>query len=93
MRSHRLPITLTGVQRRPAGRRRRCFRSLRARSAGLAHLLGMSTTKLGLEPLIGVEGLAQYLGVPAQTVYDWRPSGKAPRASAPSAGRARTAAS
>jgi excisionase family DNA binding protein len=46
----------------------------------LAHLLGMSTTKLGLEPLIGVEELAEYLGVPVQTIYDWRLSGRAPRA-------------
>lgn len=59
MRSHRLPITLTGVQRRPAARLRRWFRSPRARSALLEHLLGMSTTKLGLEPLIGVEELAE----------------------------------
>ena len=80
MRSHRLPITLTGAQRGPAGRQRRWFRSLRARSAVVAHLLGMSTTKLGLEPLIGVEELAEYLGVPAQTIYDWRLSGRAPRA-------------
>ena len=80
MRSHRLPITLTGAQRRPIGRRRRWFRSLRASSAVVAHLLGMSTTKLGLEPLIGVEELADYLGVPVQTIYDWRLSGRAPRA-------------
>jgi predicted DNA-binding transcriptional regulator AlpA len=33
----------------------------------------MSTTKLGLELLIGVEELAQ-------TIYDWRLSGRAPRA-------------
>lgn len=80
MRSHRLPITLTGAQRRQGGQQRRWFRSLRARSAALAHLLGMSTTKLGLEPLIGVEELADYLGVPVQTIYDWRLSGRAPRA-------------
>lgn len=40
----------------------------------------MGTTKLGLEPLIGVEELAEYLGVPVQTIYDWRLSGRAPRA-------------
>src|SRR5687768_15423033 len=80
MRSHRLPITLTGAQRGPAGRALRWFRSLRARSAAVAHLLGMRTTKLGLEPLIGVEELAEYLGVPVQTIYDWRLSGRAPRA-------------
>lgn len=40
----------------------------------------MNTTRLGLEPLIGAEELAEWLGVPIQTVYDWRLSGKAPRA-------------
>jgi excisionase family DNA binding protein len=40
----------------------------------------MNTTELGLEPLIGVEELAEYLGVPVQTIYDWRLTGKAPRA-------------
>ncbi|MGH3988990.1 MAG: helix-turn-helix transcriptional regulator [Actinomycetes bacterium] len=40
----------------------------------------MSTTKLGLEPLMGVQELAEYLGVPVQTIYDWRLSGRAPRA-------------
>lgn len=40
----------------------------------------MNTERLGLEPLIGVEELADYLGVPVQRVYDWRLSGRAPRA-------------
>ncbi|MEI2811964.1 MAG: helix-turn-helix domain-containing protein [Nocardioides sp.] len=40
----------------------------------------MRTAKLGLEPLIGVEELAEYLGAPVQTIYDWRLSGRAPRA-------------
>lgn len=71
MRSHRLPITLTGVQRRPAGCHRRRFRLPRGCSVRLAHLMGMNTTELGLEPLIGVEELAEYLGVPLQTIYDW----------------------
>jgi len=34
----------------------------------------------GARALIGVEELAEYLGVPAQTIYDWRLSGRAPRA-------------
>lgn len=42
--------------------------------------MGMNSTKLGLEPLIGVEELVEYLGVPVQTIYDWRLSGRAPRA-------------
>ncbi|GAB3755979.1 hypothetical protein GCM10027599_20400 [Yimella radicis] len=40
----------------------------------------MNATDLGLEPLIGVEELAEYLGVPVRTIYDWRLSGRAPRA-------------
>lgn len=34
----------------------------------------------GLEPLLGVPELAAYLGVPVQTIYDWRVNGKGPRA-------------
>lgn len=34
----------------------------------------------GAGALIGVEELADYLGVPVQTIYDWRLSGRAPRA-------------
>ena len=41
---------------------------------------GMNTRQLGLEPLMGVEELAGYFGVPVQTVYDWRVAGTAPRA-------------
>lgn len=40
----------------------------------------MDINELGLEPLIGVEELAAYLGVPIQTIYDWRCAGTAPRA-------------
>ena len=80
MRSHRYPIRLTGAQRRPDGPLVRWFRSLRGSTGRLAHLLGMNTTRLGLEPLIGVDELAEWLGVPIQTIYDWRLSGRAPRA-------------
>ena len=45
----------------------------------ITHQLGMSTTKDGAEPLIGVEELAEYLCVPVQTIDDWRLSGRAPR--------------
>jgi hypothetical protein len=38
----------------------------------------MNTHDLGLEPLMGVEALAEYLGVPVQTIYDWRVAGTAP---------------
>jgi excisionase family DNA binding protein len=34
----------------------------------------------GLEPLLSIEDLARYLGVPVTTIYDWRVDGKAPRA-------------
>jgi excisionase family DNA binding protein len=40
----------------------------------------MNTQQLGLEPLMGVKELAEYLGVPVQTIYDWRVAGTAPRA-------------
>lgn len=32
----------------------------------------------GLEPLLDVTDLAEYLGVPVSTVYDWRTNGKDP---------------
>jgi hypothetical protein len=35
--------------------------------------------RTGLEPLLGVAELADYLGVPPQRVYDWRLSGTGPR--------------
>ena len=35
----------------------------------------------GLEPLLSVSDLAEYLGVPQQTIYDWRVHGRGPRAS------------
>ena len=44
------------------------------------HLSGMNTHGLGLEPLMGVEELAEYLGVSVQTIYDCRVAGTAPRA-------------
>ena len=40
----------------------------------------MNTQEMGLEPLMSVEELAEYLGVPVQTIYDWRVAGTAPRA-------------
>ncbi len=39
-----------------------------------------SRTSWGLEPLLDVRELAQYLGVPVSTVYDWRTRGCGPRA-------------
>ena len=45
-----------------------------------AHLLVMetNTTLSGLEPLIGIEELAEYLGVPIKTLYKWRQEGTGP---------------
>lgn len=33
----------------------------------------------GLDPLLSVEELSEYLGVPVRTIYDWRQSGRGPR--------------
>ena len=70
MAIHQEPNALPCAARRP-------IRSLPDRPA---HLGVMDINELGLEPLIGVEELAEYLGVPVQTIYDWRLSGRAPRA-------------
>lgn len=32
----------------------------------------------GLEPLVGVEELSEYLGVPIKTLYEWHQAGKGP---------------
>jgi excisionase family DNA binding protein len=32
----------------------------------------------GLDPLLSMEDLAEYLGVPIATIYDWRVDGKGP---------------
>lgn len=36
------------------------------------YLAGMDPNMDDLEPLLGVPELGAYLGVPAQTIYDWR---------------------
>ena len=44
--------------------------------------MGMTTditTGRGLEPLMNIEELAEYLGVPVQTLYDLRAQGRGPR--------------
>lgn len=45
-----------------------------------AHLLVMdtNTTLSGLEPLLSIEALAEYLDVPVTTIRDWRTDGKGP---------------
>jgi len=37
-----------------------------------------TTTPSGLEPLLSIEELSEYLDVPVRTLYDWRLSGKGP---------------
>src|SRR4051812_48337614 len=32
----------------------------------------------GLDPLLSIEDLAEFLGVPVTTIYDWRVNGKGP---------------
>ena len=47
----------------------------------VAHLLGMRTQQSalsGLDPLVSVDELAEYLGVPIRTIYDWRQTGHGP---------------
>lgn len=48
---------------------------------GRAHLPRVDdhVNRFGLEPLMGVAELADYLGVPAQRIYDWRLAGVGPR--------------
>ena len=36
------------------------------------------TPMSGLEPLLSIDELAEYLGVPVTTIYDWRVDGKGP---------------
>lgn len=51
--------------------------------ARAVHLLSMDTEHLsscGLEPLIDVGELADYLGIPVSTIYDWRTRGQGPPA-------------
>ena len=46
-----------------------------------AHLLAMdsnSTKVSGLEPLMTIDALAEYLDVPVTTIRDWRTDGKGP---------------
>ena len=51
----------------------------------VAHLKGMDLSPHpsrqslpGLEPMIDIRALANYLGVPVSTVYDWRTNRKGP---------------
>ena len=57
------------------------LRLLRIRAGAPAHLPGMETNtpaRSGLEPLLSIEELSEYLNVPIRTLYDWRLAGKGP---------------
>lgn len=46
-----------------------------------AHLVDMNTLSnhlAALEPLLSTEELADYLGVPVKTIYEWRTGGHGP---------------
>ena len=40
--------------------------------------MNTDTTLSGLEPLLTIEALAEYLDVPVTTIRDWRTDGKGP---------------
>jgi excisionase family DNA binding protein len=40
----------------------------------------ITPTLSGLEPLLSIEELSEYLHVPVKTLYDWRLAGRGPRA-------------
>lgn len=40
----------------------------------------MSVVIAGLEPLLSIDELSEYLGVPKQSIYNWRTTGNGPRA-------------
>jgi len=51
----------------------------RSQSDSTAHLRhGYQHNPSGLEPLLNIEELAEYLDVPVATIYDWRVDGKGP---------------
>ncbi|MFI6428624.1 helix-turn-helix transcriptional regulator [Promicromonospora sp. NPDC050880] len=37
------------------------------------------TPERGLDPLLSIDELADYLGLPVRTIYAWRTEGKGPR--------------
>lgn len=47
-------------------------------AAHLARMKTSETTISGLEPLMSIEELSEYLDVPVRTLYDWRLSGRGP---------------
>lgn len=54
---------------------------LLASTVVVAHLVSMKImqpTLSGLEPLMSIEELSEYLHVPVRTLYDWRLAGRGP---------------
>lgn len=51
--------------------------AIAARAPHLA-VMDTNTTSAGLAPLIGIEELAEYLGIPVKTLYKWRQEGVGP---------------
>jgi excisionase family DNA binding protein len=50
-------------------------------AASSAHLISMDTISnplAALEPLLSTQELAEYLGVPVKTIYEWRTGGHGP---------------
>lgn len=51
------------------------------RAARSVHLTGMTTDNNPLsvlDPLVTIAELAEYLGVPVKTIYEWRQTGRGP---------------
>ena len=58
------------------------YRRVTAAAGCLAHLVSMGTSPTpasGLDPLLSIDDLSEYLGVPIRTIYDWRQTGHGPR--------------
>jgi hypothetical protein len=57
---------------------------VRRSPVGAAHRVTMTTSARtivdGLEPMLTIEELSEYLAVLVRTPYDWRQSGRGPRA-------------
>ncbi|KQW50924.1 hypothetical protein ASC77_25025 [Nocardioides sp. Root1257] len=43
-------------------------------------LRAISSAAAGLEPMLSIDELSEYLDVPVRTLYDWRLTGRGPRA-------------
>ena len=55
------------------------FRTVTAAAVHLACMSSPHTSLSGLDPLLSIDELAEYLGVPIRTIYDWRQRGHGPR--------------